>query len=62
MTEKWSNAQKKLQFTMPQSLKLYNAHVDGVDLFDYFLSKYRIMIRLKNGGGPYFRGELKPLL
>ncbi|GBM23837.1 PiggyBac transposable element-derived protein 3, partial [Araneus ventricosus] len=44
MAERWSSGEKKIQVPMPQPLKTYNMHMGGVDLFDQFVSQYRIRI------------------
>ncbi|GBL63683.1 PiggyBac transposable element-derived protein 3 [Araneus ventricosus] len=55
MAERWSSAQeKKIQVPMPQPLKTYNVYMGGVDLFDQFVSQYRIRIHSKKWWWPLF--------
>ena len=39
---------------MPNSFKEYNANMGGVDLFDQFVSTYRVRIRSKKWWWPFF--------
>ena len=48
LVERWSPKEKKfIQITRPDVVKVYNAHMGGVDLIDMLLSLYRINVRLQ---------------
>jgi hypothetical protein len=46
LVERWSLKEKKfIQITRPDVVKVYNAHMGGVDLIDMLLSLYQINVR-----------------
>ena len=52
--KRWSKAEKKkIDVPMPHPFKVYNHHMGGVDLFDQFISTYRVRIRSKKWWWPF---------
>ena len=54
-TKSWSKAEKKhVVVPTPNPFKEYNANMEGIDLFDEFLSTYCVRIRSKKCWWPFF--------
>lgn len=49
-----SSEKKRISVQMPLAISEYNTHMGGIDLFDEFISTYRIGIRSKKWWWPYF--------
>ena len=54
-TQRWSkSAKKRVDVPMPKPIEDYNKQIGGADLFDQFLSTYRVRIRSKKWWWPFF--------